>query len=170
MLGAEWWLPKRYISSSVVSTLCGLMDCMEPTRLLCPWDFRSKNIGVGCYFLLQGSFPTQGSNLSFLQCWQILYRLTHQGSPQKIQLKKEKQVIKRWPELAPSFPLNHLVNTRWTKQLLKQGLHSGGWWSDLPSQDEQSSRPFFPLKTSMAEQNLRPRFWGNTESAISPDH
>ena len=47
-------------------------------------------------------------------------------APKKIWLKKEEQVIKRWPELAPSFPLNCLVNTRWTKQLLKQGLHSGG--------------------------------------------
>ena len=24
-------------------------------RLLCPWDFLGKNIGVGCYFLLRGS-------------------------------------------------------------------------------------------------------------------
>ena len=25
----------------------------QPTRLLCPWDFPGKNIGVGCHFLLQ---------------------------------------------------------------------------------------------------------------------
>ena len=31
-------------------------------RLLCPWDFTGKNIGVGCYFLLQGIFLTQGLN------------------------------------------------------------------------------------------------------------
>ena len=30
--------------------------------LLCPWDFSGKNTGVGCYFLLQGIFLTQGSN------------------------------------------------------------------------------------------------------------
>ena len=29
---------------------------------ICPWDFPGKNHGVGCYFLLQGIFPTQGSN------------------------------------------------------------------------------------------------------------
>ena len=34
------------------------------TRLLCPWDFPGKNTGVGCHFLLQGIFPTQGSSLS----------------------------------------------------------------------------------------------------------
>ena len=34
-----------------------------PTRLLCPWDSAGKSTGVGCHFLLQGIFPTQGSNL-----------------------------------------------------------------------------------------------------------
>ena len=33
------------------------------TRLLCPWDFPGKNTGVGCHFLLQGIFLTQGLNL-----------------------------------------------------------------------------------------------------------
>ena len=33
-------------------------------RLLCPWNFPVKNTGVGCHCLLQGIFPTQGSNLS----------------------------------------------------------------------------------------------------------
>ena len=41
---------------------CGL----EPTRLLCPWDPASKNTGVGCHALFQGTFPTQGSNLCLL--------------------------------------------------------------------------------------------------------
>ena len=33
---------------------------LQSTRLLCPWDSPGKNIGVGCHFLLQGIFPTQG--------------------------------------------------------------------------------------------------------------
>ena len=37
-----------------------------PARLLCPWDFPGKHTGVGCHFLLQGIFPTQGSNLPAL--------------------------------------------------------------------------------------------------------
>ena len=32
-------------------------------RLLCPWDSPGKNTGMGCHALLQGIFPTQGSNL-----------------------------------------------------------------------------------------------------------
>ena len=38
-----------------------------PTRLLCPWDFPGKNLGVGCHFLFQGIFSTQGSNLRLLR-------------------------------------------------------------------------------------------------------
>ena len=30
---------------------------LYPARFLCPWDFPSKNIGVGCHFLLQGNLP-----------------------------------------------------------------------------------------------------------------
>ena len=42
---------------------------MVAHRLLCPWDFPVKNIGVGCHFLIQGIFPTQGLNPCLLH-WQ----------------------------------------------------------------------------------------------------
>ena len=48
-------------------------------RLLCPWKFPGKNTGVGCHFLLQGIFPTQGLNLCLLY-WQsdsLLLRKSH---------------------------------------------------------------------------------------------
>ena len=51
------------------------------SRLLCPWDFPGKSTGVGCCFLPQGIFPTQGSNPGLLHCRQTLYHLSHQGSP-----------------------------------------------------------------------------------------
>ena len=50
-------------------------------RLLCPWDSSGKNTGVGCHSILQGIFLTQGSNPGLLHCRQILYHLSHQGSP-----------------------------------------------------------------------------------------
>ena len=43
---------------------------LQPTRLLCPWDFPDKNTGVGCHFLLQGILPTRGWNLLPLLHWQ----------------------------------------------------------------------------------------------------
>ena len=62
-------------------TLCDPVDCSLP-RLLCPWDFPGKNIGVGCHFLLQEIFLSQESNrrlLRLLHCRQILYRSTFIG-------------------------------------------------------------------------------------------
>ena len=46
---------------------------LQLTRLLCPWDFPGKNTGVGCHALLQGIFPTQGSNPHLLRLlhWQV---------------------------------------------------------------------------------------------------
>ena len=43
---------------------------LQHTRPLCPWDFPAKNTGVGCHFLLQGIFPTQGLNSGLPQCKQ----------------------------------------------------------------------------------------------------
>ena len=48
--------------------------------LVYPWNFSGKNTGVGCHFLLQEIFPTQGLNLGLLHCRQTLYHLSHQGS------------------------------------------------------------------------------------------
>ena len=44
--------------------LCDPMDCSP--WLLCPWDSPGKNTRVGCCFLLQGIFLTQGPNLHLL--------------------------------------------------------------------------------------------------------
>ena len=47
---------------SVMSVSLGLHG-LQPTSLLCSWNFPGKNTEVGCHFLLQGSLPIQGSNL-----------------------------------------------------------------------------------------------------------
>ena len=51
-----------------------------PPRLLCPRDSPGKNTGEGCHVLLEGIFPTQGSNPGLPPCRQILYQLSYQGS------------------------------------------------------------------------------------------
>ena len=60
-------------------TLCDPMD--QLARFLCPWDFPGKNSGVGCHFLLQGFFLTQGSNLRLLHWQADSLLLSHEGSP-----------------------------------------------------------------------------------------
>ena len=62
---------KESLSLSNVQLFCDPHG-LQPTRLVCPWDFLSKNAGVDCHFLLQGIFLTQGWNphlLSLLH-WQ----------------------------------------------------------------------------------------------------
>ena len=49
------------------SVMSDSLQCHEPIRFLCTWTFPGKNIGMGCHFLLQGIFPTQGQN-SHLLC------------------------------------------------------------------------------------------------------
>ena len=75
-----WWLKVK--SESEVAQWClTLCNPMEPTRLLHQWNFPGNSTGVGCHFLLQGNFPTQGLNPSRLHCRQTLYHLSHRGSP-----------------------------------------------------------------------------------------
>ena len=44
-------------------------------------DSPGKNTGEGCHALLQGIFPTQGSNPGRPHCRQVLDHQSHQGSP-----------------------------------------------------------------------------------------
>ena len=60
---------------------CSVTPWTVATRLLCPWNFPGKNIGVGSHSLLQGIFPTQELNPSPLHCSQTLNLLSHEGSP-----------------------------------------------------------------------------------------
>ena len=43
---------------------------------------KPKNTGVGSLFFLQWIFLAQESNQGLLNCWQILYQLSYQGSPE----------------------------------------------------------------------------------------
>ena len=52
-----------------------------PVLWLTPWRSPGLNTGMGSPSLLQGVFPTQGSNPGLPYCGQILYHLSHKGSP-----------------------------------------------------------------------------------------
>ena len=58
--------------AQLCSNLCNTMDCSPPGSSV-HWDSPGKNTGMGCHALLQGIFPTQGSNPGFLQLlhWQV---------------------------------------------------------------------------------------------------
>jgi len=60
--------------------LCHLMYCGPPSSTI-HGDPLCKNNEVSCHALLWGIFPTQGSNSGLPYSGQILYHLSHQGSP-----------------------------------------------------------------------------------------
>ena len=62
-------------SHSVVS------ESLQLHGLYSLWNSPGQNTRVGSLSLLQGIFPTQGSNQGFTQCRQILYQLSYQVSP-----------------------------------------------------------------------------------------
>ena len=66
-------------------TLCDPLDCSLPGSSV-HGNSPGKNTGVGFHSLLQGIFPTQGSNSCLLHCRRILYHLSHHGSDSKILL------------------------------------------------------------------------------------
>ena len=58
-----------------------LSDSWWPHGLYSPWNSPGQNTGIGNHSLLQGIFPTQGSNPGLAHCRWILYQLSHKGSP-----------------------------------------------------------------------------------------
>ena len=64
-------------------TLCHPIDCNLPGSSV-HGDPPSRNTGVGFHALLQGIFPAQGLNPGLPHCRQILYLLSHLGSPREI--------------------------------------------------------------------------------------
>ena len=88
-------------------------DCSPPGSSVLG-TFPGKNTGVGCLFLLQGSFPTQGSNLGLLRllhCRQILYHPSQQRSPGKGRALDENLCVLNggWERKPPSSSAGHLT-------------------------------------------------------------
>ena len=66
----------------VKSESCSVMsNSLQPHGLYSKWNSPGQNTGAGSLSLLQGIFPIQGSNPGLPHCRQILYQLSHQGSP-----------------------------------------------------------------------------------------
>ena len=56
-------------------------NSLQPHGLYSPWNSPGQNTGIGSLSLLPGIFPTHGLNPGLLHCRQILYQLSHKGSP-----------------------------------------------------------------------------------------
>ena len=72
-----WWATVLCLVVQSSPTLCKSMDCSLPVTSVHE-DSPGEDIGVDCHALLQGIFPTRGSNSRLLHCRQILYQLSYQ--------------------------------------------------------------------------------------------
>ena len=80
LLGVQplFWIHLCVLVAQPCLTVCDPMDCSPPGFFLC--NSPGKNTRVGCHFLLQGIFLTQGLNPGLLYCRQMLY---HSSSPRE---------------------------------------------------------------------------------------
>ena len=89
----SWLYAQGKHSENIQSTLKVKVKVAQSCPTLWPhglyslWNSPGQNTGMGSCPLLQGIFPTQrifptqGSNPGLRHCGQILYQLSHQGSP-----------------------------------------------------------------------------------------
>ena len=84
---------------------------MQPTSVLCLWNSPGKNIGMGCHFLLQGIFLTQGLNLGLLHWQADSLQLSHLGSPLRMLRTEESQI-----QFSPDTPYFRIESISWEGQ------------------------------------------------------
>ena len=78
-----------------------MTPCTGPARLLYPWNFPGRNIGMGCHFFLQGLFLTQGSSLCLLR---LLHRKADLLPPLRhLEEDRHREVNSQLSVLSPSY-------------------------------------------------------------------
>ena len=82
LMEANWlWPIVHGLHSMHVVKVKVTQSCLQPHGLYSPLNSPGQNTGVGSLSLFQGIFPTQRSNPGLPCCRQILYQLSHKGSP-----------------------------------------------------------------------------------------
>ena len=100
--------------------------------LYSPWNSPGQNIGVGSHSLLQGIFPTQGSNPGLPHCRRSLYQLKHQGSPR----------------IRVSLSLGEGNGTPLQYSCLANPMDGGAWWAAVHGVAKSRTQlPFLSLFT-----------------------
>ena len=120
---------------------------LQPTRLLCPWNNPGQNTGVGCHSLLQGIFPTQGSNLGLQHRRQTLYHLNHQGSPRE-ETAGNGWMLRPWWPMTPQggqvLSLWNLLHSPWPLHPRDATQQSGGNRASEEQGPQSRSSPGLP--------------------------
>ena len=117
-------------------------------------DSPGKNTGVGYHALLQGIFPTEGSNPGFPHCRQILYHLSHQGSPR----------ILEW--VAYSFSRGSSWSRNWTIKLGSPALQADSLTAELPGKLSTPDQKFQTRLVPGQEYKLQTIWFKKTDKKV----
>ena len=74
-------IPKKVKRESEIASRSVVSNSLRHHGLYIPWNSPGQNTGGGSLSLLQGILPSQGPNPDIPHCGQILYQLSHKGSP-----------------------------------------------------------------------------------------
>ena len=118
-----------------------MSDSLWPHGLHSPWNSPGQKTGVGSLSLLQGIFPTQGSNPGLLHCRWILYHLSHQRSPR----------ILEW--VAYPFPKGSSQPSDQTGVSCIAGEFFTSW-ATRKAQAQMKYSKFFVIEWMMCSENL----------------
>ena len=92
---------------------------IEPGIHYSPWDSTGQNTGVGSLSLLRQIFPTQESNQGLPHCRQILYQLSHNGSPKNMDISESESLSVVSDSLQP-----HALYSPWNSPGQNTGVGS----------------------------------------------
>ena len=138
-----------------------MSNTLWPLGLYTLWNSPGQNTGVDSHSFLQGIFPTQGLNPGLPHCRQILYQLSHQGSP--FSSKGEKLTAppcqvsgyKKFPTGQPSTPLIN-VHTRWVTQQTNAASPRSQEWDHMLLCTSGAGLAISSRPRLLSHQGLRP--------------
>ena len=133
--------------SQSCSTLCDPMDCSPPGSSV-HGDSPGKNTEVGCHALLQGIFPTQGSNPGLPHCRWTLYHLSHQ------------EILRILEWVAYPFSKGSSWSRNWTRASCITGRFFTSWATrEAPFSINQSFSLWFRFALSLSHWALKGLPW-----------
>ena len=100
-----------------------MFDSLWPHGLYSLWNSPGQTTGAGSCSLLQGIFPTQGLNPGLSHYRQILYHLSHQGSPLLYDKVGLIPVLGWSPGERNGYPLQN--------SCLKNSMDWAAWWATV---------------------------------------
>ena len=104
-------------------------DSYWPHGLYSPWTSPGQNTVVGSHSLLQGIFPTQGSNAALPHCRWILYQLSRKGSP---------RILER-----VAMPFSR--GSSWPRNRTRVSCITGGFFTNWATREAHGSGKIFLL-------------------------